>query len=65
MLRKNLQNEEVRLIFNIHKHRSPFGQKFYLPNMSPQDKSWSPIPLYFFFHTSPIYKTQNTVNFVT
>ena len=48
MLRQNLQNEGVRLIFNIHKHRSPVSQKLYLPTMSPLNKSWPPIPLYFF-----------------
>ena len=50
MLRKNLQNEEEGLIFNIHKHGSPFGQKFYLSIMSPQVKSLPPTPLYFFTH---------------
>jgi len=48
----------VRLIFNIHKHGSPFGQKFYLPNTSPQDKSWPPIPLYFYPHQPNIQDTK-------
>ena len=58
MLRRNLQNEWVRLIFKIHKHRSPIGQKFYVPIISPQDKSWLPIPLYFLPHQPNIQDTK-------